>query len=62
MQTAEDRLWCLRQDGWDLVGYVEEFLELYNQVSWIDASLGVCFWPGLDDDIISCDLPRAVFP
>ncbi len=52
MQTAEDRLGCLRQDGRDLVEYVEEFLELYNQVTWIDASLGV---------VISCDLPTCSF-
>ncbi len=61
MQTAEDRLGCLRQDGRDLVKYVEEFLELYNRVSWVDASLGVCFRLGLDDDVISCDLPTCSF-
>ncbi len=58
---AEDRLGCLQQDGRDLVENVEEFIELYNQVSWIDASLGVCFRLGLDDDVISCDLPTCSF-
>ncbi len=61
MTTAEDRLWCLRQCGWGLVRYVKDFLELTNQVSWIDTSLCVCFRLGLDDDIISCDRPTCSF-
>ncbi len=59
--AAEDRLWCLWQGGRELERYVEEFLELTNQVSWIDATLGVCFRLGLDDDVISCDLPTSSF-
>ncbi len=61
MTKAEDRLWCQWQDGRGLVRYVEDFLELTNQVSWIDASLYVCFRLGLDDDIISCDRSTCSF-
>uniref|UniRef100_A0A673KUF2 Uncharacterized protein n=1 Tax=Sinocyclocheilus rhinocerous TaxID=307959 RepID=A0A673KUF2_9TELE len=62
MTAAEDRLWCLRQGGRELERYVEEFLELSNQVSWFDSALGVCFRLGQDDDVIGCDLHTYSFP
>ncbi|XP_058617495.1 histone-lysine N-methyltransferase 2D-like [Onychostoma macrolepis] len=62
MLAAETRLWTLRQAGWRLERYVEEFCELAHQLSWRDAVLGACFLQGLDDDIIRCDLPSSDFP
>ncbi len=58
MTPAEDAMWGLRQS---LKRYVEEFLELSNQVSRHDAALGACFQLGLDDDTKSCDLPVSDF-
>ncbi|RXN04314.1 vegetative cell wall gp1-like isoform X4 [Labeo rohita] len=40
---AEDALWGLRQGGRRLERYVEEFLELANQLSWHHVSLGSNF-------------------
>ncbi len=62
MTTAEDELWELRQGGWGLERYVEEFLELSNRVSWHDASLGTCFHLGLNDKTIRCELPTGSYP
>ncbi|KAL0157120.1 hypothetical protein M9458_048366, partial [Cirrhinus mrigala] len=50
-------LWRLRQGGGKLEWYVEEFLELANQLSWHDAALGACFQLGLDEETIRSDLP-----
>ncbi len=41
---------------------MEEFLELFNRVSWHVAALGACFLLGLDDEVIRCDLPVSDFP
>ncbi|KAL0173905.1 hypothetical protein M9458_029873, partial [Cirrhinus mrigala] len=42
--------------------YVEEFLELANQLSWHDAALGACFQLGVDHETIPCDLPVCEYP
>ncbi|KAI2645529.1 Disintegrin and metalloproteinase domain-containing protein 29 [Labeo rohita] len=60
--TAEEALWGLRQGGWRLEQYVEEFLKLANQLSWHDAALGACFQLGLDNETIHCDLPVCEYP
>ncbi|KAL0193409.1 hypothetical protein M9458_011705, partial [Cirrhinus mrigala] len=60
--TAEDKLWGLRQAGRRLERYVEEFLELANQLSWHNAALGACFQLGLDHKTIRCDLPMCEYP
>ncbi|KAL0153347.1 hypothetical protein M9458_051343 [Cirrhinus mrigala] len=62
MTEAEDALWCLRQGGRRLERYVEEFLELANQLSWHDAALGACFHLGLDRETIRCNLPVCDYP
>ncbi len=62
MLTAEDKLWDLRQAGWKLEWYVEDFLELVHQLSWPDAALGACFLLGLDSDMIRCELLVSDFP
>ncbi|KAL0187025.1 hypothetical protein M9458_018695, partial [Cirrhinus mrigala] len=54
---AEEALWGLRQRGRRLERYVEEFLELANQLSWHDTVLGACLQLGLDHETIHCDLP-----
>ncbi|KAL0161339.1 hypothetical protein M9458_045064, partial [Cirrhinus mrigala] len=59
---AEDVLWFLRQGGRRLERYVEEFLELANQLSWHDAALGACFHLGLNRETICCDLPVCDYP
>ncbi|XP_058615240.1 beta-defensin-like 2 isoform X3 [Onychostoma macrolepis] len=59
---AEDKLWGLRQTGQRLERYVEDFLELANQLSWHNAALGACFQLGLDDVMICCDLPVWEYP
>ncbi|KAL0148855.1 hypothetical protein M9458_055864, partial [Cirrhinus mrigala] len=59
---AEEALWGLQQGGWKLEQYVEDFLELANQLSCHDAALGVCFQLGLDDETICCDLPVCEYP
>ncbi len=48
MTTAEDRLWCLRQDGRGLVRYVEDFLELTNQWARLMPRSVSCFRLGLE--------------
>ncbi|KAL0194527.1 hypothetical protein M9458_008099, partial [Cirrhinus mrigala] len=60
--NPDAKLWCLRQGGRKLERYVEEFLELANQLSWHDAALGACFLMGLDEDIIRCDLHACDYP
>ncbi len=60
--TAEDRLWGLWQAGRRLERYVEDFLELANQLSWPDTALGACFQLGLDSEMICCELPVYDFP
>ncbi len=62
MTSVEDALWDLRQGGQRLECYVEDFLELSNWVSWHNATLGVCFQLGLDDETIRCDLSVCDFP
>ncbi|KAL0195021.1 hypothetical protein M9458_008593, partial [Cirrhinus mrigala] len=62
MTEAEDPLLGLRQGGWRLEWYVEEFLELANQLNWHDAALGACFQLGLDNETIRCDLPVCEYP
>ncbi|KAL0175491.1 hypothetical protein M9458_027821, partial [Cirrhinus mrigala] len=42
--------------------YVEEFLELANQLSCHDNASGACFQLGLDDETIRCDLPVCEYP
>uniref|UniRef100_A0A671R8I4 Retrotransposon gag domain-containing protein n=1 Tax=Sinocyclocheilus anshuiensis TaxID=1608454 RepID=A0A671R8I4_9TELE len=59
---AEDKLRGLRQVGQKLEQYVEDFLELANQLSWHDAALGACFQLGLDGETIRCDLPVCNYP
>ncbi|KAL0148826.1 hypothetical protein M9458_055835 [Cirrhinus mrigala] len=51
---AEEALWGLQQGGRKLEQYVEDFLELANQLSCHDAALGACFQLGLDDDLLVC--------
>ncbi|KAL0179752.1 hypothetical protein M9458_025194 [Cirrhinus mrigala] len=60
--TDEDKLWGLQQAGRRLELYVEEFLELANQLSWHDAALGACFQLGLDHETIRCDFPVCDYP
>ncbi|KAL0192162.1 hypothetical protein M9458_010458, partial [Cirrhinus mrigala] len=55
MTETEDTL--VGQGVRRLERYVEDFLELANQLNWHDAALGVCFQPGLDNETIRCDLP-----
>ncbi|KAL0151375.1 hypothetical protein M9458_053369, partial [Cirrhinus mrigala] len=62
MITAEEALLGLRQGGRRLERYVEEFLELANQLSWHDAALGACFQLGLDNETIRYDLPMCEYP
>ncbi len=61
MNWAEDQLWCLRQGGRPLEGYVEEFIELSYLVSWPDSSLCACFQLGLDENTIHCSSPMCDF-
>ncbi len=62
MTAAEDKLWGLRQAGRKLERYVEDFLELVNQLSLPDAALGACFQLGLDSETIRCELPVCDYP
>ncbi|KAI2654672.1 Filamentous hemagglutinin [Labeo rohita] len=57
MDRAEERLWRLRQGDRELERYVEDFIELSDQVGWPDASLGAVFLMGLSDETIRCDSP-----
>ncbi|KAI2651814.1 Retrotransposon-like protein 1 [Labeo rohita] len=57
MDRAEERLWRLRQGDRELERYVEDFIELSDQVGWPDASLGAVFLMGLSDETIRCDAP-----
>ncbi|KAL0150156.1 hypothetical protein M9458_054583 [Cirrhinus mrigala] len=53
---AEEALWGLRQGGRKLERYVEEFLELANQLSWHDAALGaqsIAIFPFVKEDYMS---------
>ncbi|KAI2655749.1 Retrotransposon Gag-like protein 9 [Labeo rohita] len=59
---AEEVLWGLWQGGRRSEQYVEEFLELANQLSWHDAALGVCFQLGLAHKTIHCHLPVCEYP
>ncbi len=61
MIAAEGRLWHLQQDGRRLERYVVEF-QFANWVSWHDATLGVCFQLGLNDETLCYDLPVIDFP
>ncbi|KAL0182517.1 hypothetical protein M9458_021892, partial [Cirrhinus mrigala] len=60
--NAEEAVTRLRQGGRSLERYVEDFLEVANQLSWHDAALGFCFQMGLDEDTIRCDLPVCNYP
>ncbi|KAL0162266.1 hypothetical protein M9458_041662 [Cirrhinus mrigala] len=62
MTEAEDALVGLWQGGRRLERYVEDFLELTNQLNWHDAALGACFQLGLDNKTIHCDLPVCEYP
>ncbi|KAI2649504.1 Retrotransposon-like protein 1 [Labeo rohita] len=62
MPEAEDALLGLRQGGRRLERYVEDFLQLANQLSWNDAALGACFQLGLENETIHCDLPMCEYP
>ncbi|KAI2654075.1 IgA FC receptor [Labeo rohita] len=57
MDRAEERLWRLRQGDRELERYVEDFIELSDQVGWPDASLGAVFLMGLSYETIRCDSP-----
>ncbi len=44
-------LLSITQDGRPIEYYVEEFLQLANQVPWNDGTLKVVFWTGLNDHL-----------
>ncbi len=41
---------------------MEDFLELSDQLSWHDATLGECFQLELDNRMIRCDFPANDYP
>lgn len=47
-----DLLLLLYQRGQLLEDYVKDFIELYHQVHWNEATLKTCFWSGLDDYLL----------
>lgn len=46
-----DLLLSISQDHRPIEDYIEEFLELVNQIPWTDAALKAIFWSGLDDPL-----------